>query len=57
MLLLVLNSLGRALRIAVIDLISTANGKALGAAVFERVDKPGIETFVQTLHDEALEPF
>ena len=50
-------SLWRAVRIAAIDLISTANGKALGASMFERTDKPFHETFVKILHDEALEPF
>ncbi len=57
MILLVSNSLWRAVRIAAIDLISTANGKALGAAAFERTDKPFQETFVKILNDEALEPF
>ena len=57
MLLLITDSVGRAIRIAVIDLISTANGKAVGAAAFERTDKQFGENFVKTLHDEALEPF
>lgn len=57
MILLVLGSIGRAVTIAGIDLISTANGKAAGAALFERKDIAPAETFVKTLHDEALEPF
>ncbi len=57
LILVVSGSLWRAVRIAAIDLISTANGKALGAAAFERTDVPFTENFVQTLHDEALEPF
>ena len=40
--------------IAVLDLIATANGKALGAT-FERTDKPAKETMIKILHDEGLE--
>ncbi len=57
MILAVSGSLWRAVRIATVDLISTANGKAIGAAAFERTDKPFGETFVKVLHEEALEPF
>ena len=51
-----LKSIIRAFTIPVIDLISTANGKAIGAATFEN-DKNFKQNFIQTLHDEALEPF
>ena len=57
MLLIALGPFTRAVTIAGIDLISTANGKAYGAALFERKDKDFKETFIQTLHDEGLEPF
>lgn len=45
----------RSFAIAGIDVISTANGKAIGG-VFEREDKPANETYTQILHDEGLEP-
>src|SRR3989338_4244856 len=51
-----LGSIIRPLIISTIDLISTANGKAIGAATFEN-NSSFKENFMQTLHDEALEPF
>ena len=42
--------------IATIDLISTANGKAIGG-LFERTDRSASDTYSKVLHDEGLETF
>ena len=45
----------RSFAISGIDVISTANGKAIGG-IFEREDKSPGETYTKILHDEGLEP-